>query len=236
MTLSKYIIAVLITGMAATACEKDNYDPPASTLSGRLHYKGAEIQVEFNQVAYQVYQYGFGKLGPISNTSFKQDGSYSVLLFDGEYKLIIPNGQGPFLWKKTPAGDPDTVVVNLRGSQQLDLEVTPYYMIREPQFGAAGDKVNGTFSIEKVITGADAKDVEKVSLYINKTAFVSGAGNYNVASASMAGADITDPANVALSVTVPALSPAQSYVYARIGLKIAGVEDMIFSPIVKLDL
>jgi hypothetical protein len=87
-----------------------------------------------------------------------------------------------------------------------------------------------------VVTGADAKDIEHVDLYINKTAFVSGAGNYNVASASMAGADITDPANVALSVTVPALSPAQSYVYARVGLKIAGVEDMIFSPVVKLDL
>lgn len=236
MKLSNCIIITFLAGMAVSGCKKDNYDPPRSELKGRLHYKGAELQLEYNQVPYQLYQYGFGKVGPVSNTSFEQDGSFSVLLFDGEYKFIIPTGQGPFLWKKTAGGNPDTVVVNLRGNQTLDLEVMPYYMIRNPQFNVAAGKVNGTFNIEKVITDANARNVENVNLYINRTAFVSGAGNYNVAAVSLAGADITDPANVALSVTIPSLSPAQSYIYARIGLKVQGVEDMIFSPVVKLDI
>ncbi|MBO9151653.1 DUF3823 domain-containing protein [Chitinophaga sp. GCM10012297] len=236
MKLSNYIIASLLAGIAATGCKKDNYDPPASSLSGRLLYQGDEIHVEYNQVPYQLYQYGFGKLGPISNTTFDQDGTYSVLLFDGEYKLIIPNGQGPFLWKKTAGGSPDTVVVQMRGSRSLDLEVTPFYMIRNPQFNVAAGKVNGTFSIEKIITDANARNVERVNLYLNRTAFVSGAGNYNVANVSLSGGSITDPGNVALSVTIPSLSPAQSYIYARIGLKVQGVEDMIFSPVIKLDI
>lgn len=236
MKLSNYIIAVLLTGLAASGCKKDNYDPPSSMLSGRLQYQGAEIHVEYNQVPYLVYQYGFGKVGPVTETNFKQDGSYSVVLFDGEYKMIIPGGQGPFLWKNTPGAGSDTIVVNMKGNQTLNIDVTPYYMIRNPQFTVSNGKVNGTFNIEKIITGANAKNVERVNLYLNRTAFVSGGSNYNVASTSRPGADITDPNNVALSVTIPSLSPAQNYIYARIGLKIQGVEDMLFSPVVKLDM
>ncbi len=56
--------------------------------------------MEYNQVPYLLYQYGFGKVGPVSNTNFDQDGSYSVLLFDGEYKMIIPGGAGAFPLEK----------------------------------------------------------------------------------------------------------------------------------------
>ena len=77
------------------SCKKDNYDPPSSTLSGRLVYNGDSIGVERNQVPFELYQFGFGKVGSIANT-FAQDGTYSALLFDGDYKLIIPNGPGTF--------------------------------------------------------------------------------------------------------------------------------------------
>ncbi|MEJ7676966.1 MAG: DUF3823 domain-containing protein [Segetibacter sp.] len=65
--------------------------------------------------------------------SFAQDGSFSALLFDGDYKFIIPNGQGPFMWKQTAAGAPDSLAITLRGTQTLDVDVTPFYMIRTPQ-------------------------------------------------------------------------------------------------------
>lgn len=232
----KIIIAILSFSLFLCACEKDNYDPPTAQLSGKLVYQGEAINVEFNQVPYQLYQFGFGKTGPVSNTSFTQEGTYSVLLFNGTYKLLIPNGQGPFLWKKLPNGAPDSLTVTMNGSQKLDLEVTPYYMIRTPQITAAGNNVTATFKLEKVITDANAKNIERVSIYLNRTAFVSGNGNYNVAATNRAGADIVDPDNVSLSVAVPTLVPAQNYIFARIGLKVAGVEDMIFSPIVKLTL
>lgn len=230
-------LAILLGAVTLFACKKDNYDPPASKLSGRVVYQGEPIHLEFNQVPFQLYQFGFGKVGPVSNTTFTQEGTFSVLLFDGEYKLIIPDNQGPFLWKKNAAGAPDTVVVNMSGNKELDLEVTPFYMIRDHQFSAAAGKVTGTFKIEKVITGTGARNIERVNLYINKTAFVSGNGaNYSIASTSIGGGNITDPNNVSMTVTVPTLVPTQSYVFARIGLKVAGVEDMIFSPVVKLSL
>lgn len=233
MNFKHHYIALLMIAAAAGACRKDNYDPPSADITGRIVYKGEAIGVEYNQVTYQLYQYGFGKTGPIEGY-LTQEGGYSMKLFNGEYKFIVPNGQGPFVWKKTSAGAPDTVTINVQDSSTLDIEVTPYYMIRTPNFTAAGGKVSASFRIDKIITDAAAKDIERVSLYINKTAFVSGANN--IAAADLDGADITDPGNVALELTVPALVPAQSYVYARIGLKIAGVEDRVFSPIVKLSL
>lgn len=233
MNFKHHYIALLIIAAVAGACRKDNFDPPAADITGRIVYKGEAINVEYDQVSYQLYQFGFGKVGPIEGF-FTQEGAYSMKLFDGEYKFIIPNGQGPFVWRKTPAGAPDSVVINVNGNSNLDIEVTPYYMIRTPNFSAAGGKVSAAFRIDKIITDASAKDIERVSLYINKTAFVSGATN--IAATDLDGADITDPGNVALEVTVPNIVPAQSYVYARIGLKIAGVEDRIFSPVVKLSL
>lgn len=234
-TQLRYII-LFFSAVALFACEKDNYDPPGSVLSGSLVYNGDPIPLEFNQVPFQLFQYGFGKVGPVSNTTFTQDGTYSVLVFDGEYKFTMAQNQGPFLWPKNAAGDSDTIVINLKGSQTRDIEVTPYYMIRNPQFSVASGVVTGTCSLEKIVTDANAKNIERVNLYINKTAFVSGNANYNIGSAVINGGAITDPANISMTVNVPAIVPAQSYVFARIGLKMAGVEDMIFSPVVKLTL
>jgi hypothetical protein len=233
MTFRIHHIVILLSVAATLSCKKDNYDAPGSRLSGHVVYKGEHIEVEYNQVGFELYQYGFGKTGPISAV-FAPDGSYSMLLFNGDYKFVIPKGQGPFQWKQTPLGAPDTMDITLSGSQELNIEVTPYYMIRNPQFTASGGNVSGTFNIEKIITGTSAKDVENVSLYINKTPFVSGADN--IAVKTVKGVDITDPNNVVLGVTIPTLTPAQGYIFARIGLKIAGVEDRIFSPVKKIDL
>jgi len=228
-----YILYITLLIASTTACKKDNYDPPTSQLTGRVVYKGEAIGLEYDQVKFELYQDGFGKRGPITAV-FVPDGTYSLLLFNGDYKFIIPNGQGPFKWKQTPAGAPDTSLITLQGNQELDIEVTPYYMIRNPQVSVSGGNASGTFKIEKIITDGSARDIENVSLYINKTAFVSGADN--VAVKTLNGNDITDLNNVNLSVAIPTLTPAQNYVFARIGVKIAGVEDRIFSSVVKIDL
>ncbi len=227
---------IFIVALAATffSCKKDNYDPPNIMLTGRLVYQGEAIQLERNAVHLQIYQYGFGRVGPIDQT-FAQDGSYSALLFNGDYQLTIPNGDGPFIRTQKVPGVPDSISVSLSGAQTVDIEVTPYYLVKSPQISAVGaDSVSAAFQVQKVITDVNAKDVEYVVLYINKTQFV--AGSNNIASSSLPGSAITDPNNVQLGVHVPSMTPTQNYVYARVGLKIANVEDLIFSPLVKIDL
>ncbi len=225
-------LIMLLFIVAVSSCKKDNYDAPSSKFSGRLVYKGDPIGVEYNQVPFQLYQPGFGKIGPISGT-FDQDGSYSTLLFNGNYKFTIPPGQGPFRWKENANNQRDTVAITLSGSQTMDVEVMPYYMVRSPQITAASGKATATFNIEKVITDANAKGIDRVTLYINKTQFVSGADK--IGSTDLAGASsLTNLNNLTLSVNIPTISPIQNYVFARIGIKISGVEDMIFSPVQKL--
>ncbi|WP_031528302.1 DUF3823 domain-containing protein [Dyadobacter crusticola] len=233
MKVTVQLLAILLLGLGVMSCEKDNFTAPKSTLSGRIVYNGEPIGVEFNQVRMQLWQPGFGKLAPI-DAPIDQEGRYSALLFNGNYKLVFPAGRGPFRTIQQDAAKKDTLYVTVNGNQTLDVEVQPYFMIRNPTFNGGEGKVSASVKLEQIVTGANAKAVERVSLYVNKTNFVSRATN--IGTMDLAPADIKDMNNISLSVNVPALVPAQGYVFARIGVKIKDVEDMIFSPVQKIDL
>lgn len=226
-------IYILFLLLPVFSCKKDNYEAPSSTLKGRILYNKEEIGLEFNRVPLEFYQPGFGKKGAI-NASFAQDGSYSALLFDGEYKAIIPNGQGPFKWPQNTAGVNDTLAVTVNGSQTVDLQAIPYYLIRNVVYKVSGTDLTATFRVDQIITGNDAKKIERVNLYVNKTQFVSGSDN--IVSSELSGGSITDPTALTLKAVVPAIVPVQNYVFVRIGVKIDGVEDMVFSPLQKIQL
>jgi hypothetical protein len=232
MKISFHHILLLVLISIVISCKKDNYDRPSSLLTGRILYKGEAIQVEYDRVPFELYQYGFGKVGPI-NGAITPEGTFSHLLFDGEYKFVIRPGQGPFVWPQT-SGKSDSITINVNGNTVRDIEVEPYYMVRSPQLSVAGGRVTGTFKVEKIITDAREKGIEKATLFINKTMFVSN--DNNIARTELAGSAVTDPNNISLSVTVPEIKPTQNYVFARIGVKAVGVEDWIFSPVVKLNL
>lgn len=231
MKIKFHYLTIFALILFSSACKLDNIKPPSVTLKGQLMYKGTPVGVEYNQVPFQIYQSGFKGNAPITGT-FDQDGSYSVLTFNGNYKFTIPGGQGPFQWKELASGGRDTLAINLSGDQTINIEVTPYYMIRNAQLAASGGNITAKFSIEKDITDATAKNIQTVSLFVNKTQFTSAADH--AAEADLAGTAITDPANVNLSVATPKFTVTQNYVYARVGIRVVGVEDMIFSPVQKI--
>lgn len=228
-----HILFFALTAMTVLSCKKDTYAPPSLTLAGKLVYKGEPLQLQYNQIGYELYQYGFGLVGAITQ-NFAQDGSYSSLLFAGDYKLTVPNGSVPFIWNKNAAGKPDSLSINVSDNKTFDIEVMPYYMIRSPQLSASGGKVKATFKIEKIVIDNNAKNIDKVVLLVNRTQFVSDDGNERINSTSLSGTAITDLNNISLEVTIPAIVPTQNYVFARVGLRIAGLNSYIFSPVQKL--
>ncbi|MEZ0483727.1 DUF3823 domain-containing protein [Fibrella aquatica] len=242
MRYSSFLFLLLTIGLAA--CELDNFEPPKSTFEGRLVYNGEPLLIQSANVSVgnnsdfpvflELWQKAYNNRSSI-RIPIKQDGSFSSLLFDGDYKLIVPNGQGPFLWKKTAANTPDSLDIVIRGSQKIDIEVVPYYMVRDPRFTVSGRKISGNVKLEKVITDAiNGKTVERVSLYVNKSQFVDAGNSIN--RADLAGSAISNLDNVSLTTAdIPVLIPSQSYVFARIGLKISGVEDMIYTPVQKIN-
>lgn len=227
------ILFLLSIGLAS--CEYDNYDAPDATLQGRIVYQGEPIGVAVNEVNFELWEPGWQLRTPI-NVTVAQDGSYSASLFNGTYKLVFRPNQGPFRMMHNSATDSDTILVDVNGSTVLDIEVEPYYMIRNPQMTLNGNEVDATASLEQIITGDDARNIEHVSLFLNKTQFVDQRGDYNLARTDVAAGDIEDLNNISISTNVPDLVRSQSYIYGRIGVKIEGVEDMLYSPVQRLEL
>jgi len=228
------ILLVTLTGLF-TGCQYDNYDEPGSFLEGRIVYQGEPINVSSRDVSFQLWEPGWQKSYSI-NVDVAQDGSFSSLLFDADYKLVIPGNQGPWRTIINAQTGSDTILVNLKGTTKMDIEVEPYYMIRNEQFSASGKNITASFKVEQIIKDAGMRNIERVNFYVNKTQFVDFRSSSNVASSELGGGDITDPNAVSMSLTVPDLVPTQNYVYARVGVKIQGVEDMIFTPVQKIEL
>lgn len=190
-----YTLFIAFYAITILSCKKDNYTAPSIALTGTITYKGEPLQLQNFQVGFQLYQYGFGKNGAI-NKSFNQDGTYAELLYAGNYKLTIPNGQVPFKWNQTVPGVPDSLNIVLTVNQNLNIEVMPYWMVRTPVFTAAGGNVTATFKAEQIVTDATAKSINYVALFLNKTMFVSSSGYEHIQEVDLAGSAIPDLNNI----------------------------------------
>ena len=165
-TISKIFSVLLLGAMMFTSCMKDNYDAPESMLTGRVMYNGEALQLRGNEaVQLQLYQHGYAKHDPI-NVYVNQDGMYSASLFNGEYQMITKSGNGPW----TSEGR-DTINVTVAGNTVQDVEVTPYYLVRDAQMTLEGNKVNASFKVEKVAGGG----IDRVFFMLSTTQFVNDA-------------------------------------------------------------
>lgn len=227
---AKLYIIVFGALLLTTACELDNYSEPDAILTGTIVYNGEPIRVARNQVRFELWQSGYEAPRAL-DVAIAQDGTYSSRLFTGDYKLIFPSNEGPF------KASSDTLYFGVSGNQDMDVQVTPYNMVRNAQFSQSAGTVSATCSVEQIITGADAKVVERVTLVINRTLFVD-ANSGEEGSIAQVDADITDLNNLSMSVAIPenAKKPDQNYIFARIGVKMAGIEDMIYSQVEKITL
>lgn len=227
---AKFYIFICSAILLVTSCSLDNFDEPDAMFSGNIVYDGEAIPVARNQVRFQLWQPGYALTAPI-DVAIAQDGSYSSRLFTGDYKLSFVPGQGPF---RTPS---DTLFFELSGERAMDLEVIPYHMIRNPQFSYTAGTVNASCSVEQIITGADARAVERVTLVINRTLFVDANSGGEGSLAQVDVADLSDLDNLNMSVEIPTdpKKPDQNYIFVRIGVKMVGIEDMIYTQVQKLE-
>lgn len=235
MKIKPNLLLVLALAFGFASCEYDNYDAPEAMLQGSIVYNGEPIQVASNQVSFELWEPGWQLRDPI-DVAVAQDGSYSASLFEGPYKLVFRPSQGPFRMKMNPETNSDTIAVNVSGTTVMDVEVIPYWIINNPQFSLSGGMVNATASLEQIITDENARNVERVSLILNKTQFVDDRPEYRIAKTDVAANTITDLSNISLSVEVPSLIRPQSFIYARIGVKMEGLEHLIYSPVQRFEL
>lgn len=203
-------------------CKKDNYDAPKSVLSGKVVYQGQAVGVRSNAVELELWQHGYKLFGKIP-VYIAQDGTFSAALFEGDYKLVRKAG-GPW------ANGTDSIDVKVSGATTLDVPIDPYFMIKNPTFQASGTTVTSTLSLQQVNT---TKSLELVRLLIGSTNIVDH-NNKDASQDMLASAitNITQP--FSLSVNVPASLTSKGYVYARVGVKVNGVAEFMYSPVQKI--
>lgn len=147
-------------------------------------------------------------------------------MFDGDYKLVRLRGNGPWV------DNTDTIRVQVRGAAQVDVPVQPYYVIRNPAIQKSGTNLTATCTVGQATTG---RAIERVTLYVGATQFVDI--NNNAGSASLTGTALADlTKSLAFSLAIPATVTGKGYCYGRIGVKTAGVAEMLYSPVQKITL
>lgn len=254
MKSSAIFVALASIGVLA-GCDNilglDNRDAPGSTLTGRVVFEGEGIglrsngvQLELWEPRYQDQQYA--KI-PIY---LDQDGSFTSRLFDGEYKLNLLPNNGPWV------NNSDTTEITLRGQESVDVAVTPYFVVREPRFmrnapadPTQGGSITATFRVEAVAPANPQRQVELVGVYISSTSFADRNVNpFGISNAARerARSEIQTEldANGTISITVPLPSTVyntqspvrREFVFARIGVKTTGVQELLYTPVVEIAL
>ena len=223
--MKKLINILVVLVLLISACEYDNYDPPKSELTGRIVYGGETLGVRHDLDVLQLYEPGWQNFDPISLT-LKQDGTFSALLFDGDYKLVLIPGNGPWI------DQTDTIDIQVRGSQVIEVPVEPFFMIRNESIGLDGTTLVASLDLDQVVEG---EELQFVSLYVGNTRLVDNQSNGNFREEKLSAGSIDDMSET-ITLRMDLSEVNKDFVYARIGVKTKGRQELLFSQVQKIQL
>ena len=189
-------------------CGLDNYDEPEAQFSGRVTYQGEPLQLRHGSIKFDLEQDSY-ELGDKIEVAIAQEGTFAARIFP---------------W----TDDCQPVEFTIKGGKQLDFEVVPYYLLRNSNITLSGNTLNGVCSVKSIAGG---KAIEAMTLFVGKTRFVDDRGGRSVVTSNF-----EQPAEGVnnISVNIKEIVDKYPVLYARIGLKIHGVDERIYTEIVKI--
>ena len=219
---------ILILGLfLVTGCELDNFDEPKSEFKGRFVYEGEALQLRGtaydNDCMMYAYQEGpeYEDRGAI-NLFVNSDGEFNSLMYNGFYKIVLRQDRGPWIPRK------DTIEVNIKGNQILDVEVTPYFLIKDTGIDFQNKVVKVKCKINQVVETAS---IDRAVIYISKTKLVD-----NVAKIAEKSFTNLTPGEheFTFDLSDNGVTDAAKFLYARVGVKARQGNDYIFSEVTQL--
>lgn len=220
---------LLFLSVLLVSCGFDNFEEPESQLSGQVEYNGQPLGLKGTQgsIQLQLYQDGYAFKNPLP-LFVGQDGKFEAKLFDGTYKLVTRDQNGP--WVNTR----DTTIVEVKGNTSIKFEVTPFFTISNAKASLSGNILTGSCSIAKIINTAE---LSYVRLYINGTSFVDE--NTNLIGVN---AEELSTGSVTFSYNLSDLNEGQKNtfdnykgVYARVAVRSRNADQAIYSEVIKLN-
>jgi len=208
----RYLIIASLLLIISAGCKKDNFEKPASTLSGHVVYDKNALGLRSNGVQVELWQHGYALFSKIP-VYVGQDGAFSAILFDGDYKLVLRQGNGPWL------DNADSIDVKVSGATNVDITVKPYFIITNATFAKSGTQLTASVSVQQINNNLP---LEAVSLYIGNTNIVDQVNSIKSVSVTP---DISQNVNIQMTL------PADAAYFARIGVKTAGVAEQVYSQV-----
>ena len=217
------ICSLLSLSLLAVSCGLDNYDEPESFLEGKITYEGKQLGLKGTNggIQLQLYQDGYANHNAI-NVYAPQDGTFSAVLFDGPYKLVTKDKNGPWVNKR------DTIYIEVKGKTLCEVKVTPYFTISDENIVLNNNTVSGTCNIQQIVQ--DSK-ISQVMLLVSQTTFVDENTNIGRQNLSNIAPGTT---NISLDITNNKNVQSAKALFARIGVKATGADQAIYSEIFRL--
>jgi hypothetical protein len=226
------LLASLVSVIFATSCNKqiDNREYPNSRISGQFLYNGQPVQIMGTSSdvvgtnMLQLIQTGPGQWIPGYIKMFaREDGSYTIQTFDGDYALIITPGKGPWV------PFTDSLKFSLKGeAKNVNFNVTPYFWLTDYANSFQDSVFTASFNLEKIVPTAE---LDKVVIYLGTTSIVD-----NISKLIERSFTNLSPGPNTISIDLKTLSAKEKsdlkktgYVYARVGVKTKNVSDLLYS-------
>lgn len=223
MKVISRIISVVMLLTLLSSCGFDNFDAPTSTLVGKVTYNGTPLNIRGTgeAVRLQLFQDGFDKRDAIE-MFVGQDGTFSAKLFDGQYKMVTRDGNGPWVNSR------DTTIVNVKGTTEVSLEVTPFFTISGENIAVSGSAMNASFTVNQIVSTAE---INKAMLILSKTQFADDVNNiFRKDFTEVAAGVVTLSADISGNNEI---TNAKA-LYGRVGIYTKGADQAIYSPTIKL--
>src|SRR5690606_24155158 len=107
----------------------------------------------------------------------------------------------------------------------LDIAVQPFYTVSAARFSRSGSQLDASFQVNSI---NPVRAVEMVAVYVGRTAILDAVRNEANLIVSGAELDLSSP--IGLSINLPASLSGRD-VYVRVGVKTAGVQELIYSTV-----
>ncbi|NDV68544.1 DUF3823 domain-containing protein [Dysgonomonas sp. 25] len=228
-----YISLIAVAAILFPSCEKDNYDAPNATLTGAIMYQGDTLYLKNGEISLQLFEPGWATSSSTYVTVYvDQFGKFSSSVFGGKTYKLIRSSIGA--WELPTSSD--TITFTAKGNTTQNIEVRPYYLIKNTNIQVLNNIVTANFDVEEVQLGSRV-EYAQLCLFPNAITDISNNSvNTTNADNSINGrlASVSNGSNTITKTIVESNLLKYNFIYARVGIKIQGASALLYSPPFKL--